>query len=147
MDRENSDKLLINIEGRFFALELSEIARIVTTERVFLMPQAAPPVEGVIADRGEPLVVLNLKTLFGNSGKAAGPYAIIITRDGKRVLGLYGGAERLNFLWKKDQENGVFKPAKERFTKGVIELSGSEVSIVDCGALYNEASNILSQRG
>ena len=56
-------------------------------EDVFFMPGLRPPVMGVVTYRGEPVIVVDVKEVSGDTGTFEKPYTIIIAGTGKRLSG------------------------------------------------------------
>ncbi|MBI5561112.1 MAG: chemotaxis protein CheW [Deltaproteobacteria bacterium] len=149
------DGLLFEVEGKRLCLELKSVECVVEREKVFFVPGKRPPVEGIITHRGEMVAVVSLERIYGtgetgeargtSGGNDEGPCTIVIAREGARALGLSVKRKRVSFLWKEDFENMRFRAQPGRFSKGSIEFGGILAEAIDCLAIYNEVSSILSQ--
>ncbi len=142
----SDDKLLFDIDGRRLALELASVEGVAEVDRVFFLPGGRPPVMGVITHRSEPVMVVDMKRVFGKGRyRIEGPSTVIIVRDGEKVVGLCVGAQKLSFLWKKELADVKVTPSTDKYISATMALNDSTVEVVDCGTLYDETTSLLSK--
>jgi hypothetical protein len=123
---------------------------------VFFMPGQTGPVKGIISRRGEEVMVVDMRKVFGLAELREEKNKIIIVKDRKRILGLYIGGGNCSFLWKEDlkgPEKGPEisnDPSRElpkqgsKFSSRLIEKDGKPIELLDWIGLYDEATSILS---
>ncbi|MBI5491945.1 MAG: chemotaxis protein CheW [Deltaproteobacteria bacterium] len=140
----DGDKLVIELEGTNLGLDTKAVAGIVELEKVPLMPGQSGFIAGIISFRNEPVTVIDVRKAFRSPAQAGGRHKVVVVRDKNRLLGLDAGPSVISFLW--EDEIKALSPARGdgEYTKETIELEGRIVGMIDCAALFEEASRILS---
>lgn len=170
------DKLIFDLDGRSFALETSEVYRVVEVERLSYLPGQGGVVTGVISLSGEPVTVVNARKAFSISGitpSAVATRKIVVVRKERMTIGLDIGTAPVTFAWNADLEGGEVDTTGERNTGDTVEsgmvamesedkpasenagpyISGTFrrgaiiVELIDWTALFNEAVKTLSSEG
>lgn len=103
------DIIIFELNKNKLALELSDVDKIIEVDKVFLMPgakKANDNIRGVISNKGEVVVIINLATIFNPEAVNTYPEKIIILKERvkgvTKVLGLSIGAAVISFFWKNE---------------------------------------------
>ncbi|MFZ3071936.1 MAG: chemotaxis protein CheW [Thermodesulfobacteriota bacterium] len=132
------DILLFDIGKRLFRLDINSVECVMEAEDVFFMPGLRPPVMGVVTYRGEPVTVVNVKEISGDTGTFEKPYIIIIAGDGKKTVGLCVGGKKPTFA-RSGEENRSAGGIKN------TEVNGAPAELLNWMELYDETRKILSR--
>ncbi|MCK4738809.1 MAG: chemotaxis protein CheW [Deltaproteobacteria bacterium] len=115
MSTEDSagDIVIFELNKNKLALELSDVDKIIEVDKIFLMPGAAKAsdkIRGVISNKGEAVVIVNLATIFNPEAVNVSPEKIIILKERvkgvTKVLGLSIGEAVISFFWKNEITGG-----------------------------------------
>jgi len=141
------DILLFDTGKRLFFLDINSVECVMEAEDVFFMPGLRPPVMGVVTYRGEPVIVVDVKEVSGDTKTLDGPYTVIIAGDGKKTIGLCVGGQKPSVA-----RSGEPKISNEEETRGGrglknTEVNGSPAELLNWMELYDETRKILSERG
>ncbi len=138
------DRLIIELGVTNLGLDTKAVAGIVELEKVPLMPGQSGFIAGIISFRNEPVTVIDVRKAFGAPVQAGGQHKVVVVREKNRLLGLDAGPSVISFLW--EEEIKALSPARGDggYTKETIELEGRSVGMIDCAALFEDASRILS---
>lgn len=140
----DGDKLVIELGGTNLGLDTKAVAGIVELEKVPVVPGQSGFIAGIISFRNEPVTVIDVRKAFGAPAEAGGQHKVVVVKDKNRLLGLDAGPSVISFLW--EEEIKALSPRENggKYTKETIELEGRSVGMIDCAALFEEASRILS---
>jgi chemotaxis signal transduction protein len=135
------DKLVIELDGKRYAFDTADVASIVESERIPVLPGSAGFVTGIISLRGEPVTVVDLGKVFNPDRKSEeGPRRIVVVRGKNRILGFDIGSANISFLWEEELKGAA--PAGE--TGSSTGEERGPCRSVDWGALFDETTRILS---
>ncbi|OGQ07428.1 MAG: hypothetical protein A2W38_02705 [Deltaproteobacteria bacterium RBG_19FT_COMBO_58_16] len=141
------DKMVVELEGFSIALDTKLVAGIKEVEKLPFMPGQKGLVSGIISLRNEPVTVINIHRAFGiTAAEPTGPRKIIVIKDKDRLLGVDIGSSEVSFLWGNELE-GKVTLHEGRYIKGRIEGKKGPIRLIDPGALFDEATRILSAEG
>jgi len=141
------DKMVVELEGFSIALDTKLVAGIKEVEKLPFMPGQKGLVSGIISLRNEPVTVINIHRAFGiAAAEPEGPRKIIVIKDRGRLLGVDIGSSEVSFLWGNELE-GKVTLHEGRYIKGRIESKKGPIRLIDPGALFDEATRILSTEG
>ncbi|MFQ5736703.1 MAG: chemotaxis protein CheW [Thermodesulfobacteriota bacterium] len=146
-----TDKMVVELEGFSIAIDTGLVAGIKEVEQLPFMPGQKGLVSGIISLRNEPVTVINIHRAFGiasagSENERPGPRKIIVINDKGRLLGIDIGSSVVSFLWGEELK-GKVTMHEGRYIKGRIEGKKGPIRLIDPGALFDEASRILSTEG
>ncbi len=141
------DILLFDTGKRLFFLDINSVECVMEAEDVFFMPGLRPPVMGVVTYRGEPVIVVDVKEVSGDTGTTERPYTIIIAGDGKKTIGICVGGQKPSVT--RVNEVKISDEEENRGGRGLenTEVNGSPAELLNWMELYDETRKILSERG
>ncbi len=138
------DKLVIELDGTRYAFDTADVASIVESERIPVLPGSTRFVSGIISLRGEPVTVVDLGKVFNPDRIGEeGPRRIVVVRGKNRILGFDIGSANVSFLWEEELK-GSAQEGKPAVSAGG---EGRPYRAVDWGALFDETTRILSTEG
>lgn len=144
------DKLVIEMDGVKYAFDTADVASIVESEGIPILPGSTGFVTGIISLRGEPVTVVNLGMVFNPDRKEKseeGPRRIVVVRGKNRILGFDIGSADVSFLWEEELK-GAGKEEAPAGKNGVYAGEGKgPYRSVDWSALFDETARILSMEG
>ena len=142
------DKIVFNYDTLNLAVEMSNVEKIVETERIFLLPLGSVQkgfLKGTISHKGGAVAVIDLPLVFGLEGTSQkGPSKVVVVRDSDIVLGLKIGNIEPTFIWKDKLDEAIYTEVDDRYTSAIIELEGRTIKMVDWKALYEEAAQTMA---
>ena len=142
------DKIVFNYDTLSIAVEMSNVEKIVETDRIFLLPLGTAQkgfLKGTISHKGGAVAVIDLPSVFGLEGSAhKGPSKVVVVRDSDIVMGLNIGNIEPTFVWKDKLDEAIYTEVKDRYTSAIIELEGRTIKMVDWKALYEEAAQAMA---
>jgi hypothetical protein len=98
--KNDGGKLVFDLDGKRLAVEMRAVLGLVEVPRIFFIPGKADPVKGIISNRGEAVVVVDMRMILGLAEAKGGRNKVIILSEGFRTLGLFIGDGNFSFQWK-----------------------------------------------
>lgn len=126
--------LLFQLEKGNIAIDTGAVEGVLSTEHIHFLPQASPPVRGVITHRTELIAILDIERLLWDK-EALSPYTVVVMALKDRMFGICLGDTSPRLV---DRASCTSRPTKisRHFRSELLygELSFGEL---DPEALYN----------
>jgi purine-binding chemotaxis protein CheW len=139
--------LIVRLAGERVALPADEVESVVELESLTPIPRAAPHVAGLAALRSRVLTAIDcLASLELGSAALSGPRdAIVVEVDGYPYALLVDGVEDvLQFSGEVRPVRTALDPGWRRVAKGVVDVEGDLLLLVDAGALLGGPAAIAA---
>ncbi len=139
------DKLIFEVRGRRFGIDTSEVAGILEADKATQIPGQSGFVRGALSLRGEPVTIIDASMVFAGERVERTPRdKVIVVTDSERMLGIDIGPSKPNFMWAEELSGYAVSDSGDPRIKNVIEAGERPISILDCTALFEEATTLLA---
>ncbi len=144
-----ADRLVFNLDGKLFGFNTPEVDKVVEVDHVFFLPGRSGIISGIISLSGEPVTVVDARRAVG--AKPVPPpdrtegatHRVIVVRDSDRLLGYDVGTTEVTFLWGEEPVKGSHPEGTGIETPVKADTGEKAVVLIDWGAHFDEAVNIL----
>jgi chemotaxis signal transduction protein len=136
--------LIFTLGDELYGLEIDAIREIIENPVVHYVPRATGVVDGAINVHGQILAAIDLPALLGFAGESRDHRRVVLTADFKSLVLSVSGIQRIVEL-----DLSTLEPppatAQQKAIRGVAQLDGTEVNLLDKAGVINQLENLHIQ--